>query len=90
MIGDGARHVHGQMLLVDGGMSAWQQPEGGRRRRYYELTPDGEALLRERRADWESRPADIHDVLAAGAKQAREKAGAVLARAQEACGLRGR
>jgi NAD(P)-dependent dehydrogenase (short-subunit alcohol dehydrogenase family) len=23
---DGARHVHGQMLVVDGGMSAWQQP----------------------------------------------------------------
>lgn len=23
---DAARHVHGQMLLVDGGMSAWQQP----------------------------------------------------------------
>ena len=24
---DAARHVHGQMLLVDGGMSAWQQPD---------------------------------------------------------------
>jgi glucose 1-dehydrogenase len=24
---DGAWHVHGQMLLVDGGMSAWQQPD---------------------------------------------------------------
>lgn len=24
---DVARHVHGQMLLVDGGMSAWQQPD---------------------------------------------------------------
>jgi NAD(P)-dependent dehydrogenase (short-subunit alcohol dehydrogenase family) len=23
---DAASHVHGQMLLVDGGMSAWQQP----------------------------------------------------------------
>ena len=23
---DGAAHVHGQMLLIDGGMSAWQQP----------------------------------------------------------------
>ena len=34
--------------------SDWQQPEGGRRRRYYELTTDGEALLRERRADWRS------------------------------------
>lgn len=24
---DDARHVHGQMLLVDGGMSVWQQPD---------------------------------------------------------------
>jgi len=24
---DLAEHVHGQMLLVDGGMSAWQQPD---------------------------------------------------------------
>jgi NAD(P)-dependent dehydrogenase (short-subunit alcohol dehydrogenase family) len=24
---DAARHVHGQMLLVDGGMSIWQQPD---------------------------------------------------------------
>jgi hypothetical protein len=23
---DAAAHVHGQMLLIDGGMSAWQQP----------------------------------------------------------------
>lgn len=27
LLSDGARHVHGQMLLVDGGMSAWQQPD---------------------------------------------------------------
>jgi enoyl-[acyl-carrier-protein] reductase (NADH) len=24
---DHAAHIHGQMLLVDGGMSAWQQPD---------------------------------------------------------------
>jgi enoyl-[acyl-carrier-protein] reductase (NADH) len=23
---DAAEHIHGHMLLVDGGMSAWQQP----------------------------------------------------------------
>jgi len=23
---DGAAHIHGQMLLIDGGMSAWQHP----------------------------------------------------------------
>ncbi|MAE63251.1 MAG: oxidoreductase [Phycisphaeraceae bacterium] len=28
---DAAEHVHGQMLLIDGGMSAWQQPEEGGR-----------------------------------------------------------
>jgi NAD(P)-dependent dehydrogenase (short-subunit alcohol dehydrogenase family) len=27
LVSDAAAHVHGQMLLVDGGMSAWQQPE---------------------------------------------------------------
>lgn len=27
LVSDAARHVHGQMLLVDGGMSGWQQPD---------------------------------------------------------------
>jgi NAD(P)-dependent dehydrogenase (short-subunit alcohol dehydrogenase family) len=27
LVSDGAWHIHGQMLLVDGGMSAWQQPD---------------------------------------------------------------
>lgn len=27
LVSDGAQHVHGQMLLVDGGMSVWQQPD---------------------------------------------------------------
>ncbi len=27
LLGDAAWHIHGQMLLVDGGMSAWQQPD---------------------------------------------------------------
>lgn len=27
LLSDEAEHIHGQMLLVDGGMSAWQQPE---------------------------------------------------------------
>ncbi|MBA2355023.1 MAG: SDR family oxidoreductase [Acidobacteria bacterium] len=27
LLSDAAVHVHGQMLLVDGGMSAWQQPD---------------------------------------------------------------
>lgn len=26
LLGDAAEHIHGQMLFVDGGMSAWQQP----------------------------------------------------------------
>ena len=47
----------------------------------------GEA--RERRAQWDSRPDDVRDVLAAGAAKARQKAGSVLARAQAACGVKG-
>jgi glucose 1-dehydrogenase len=27
LVSDAAEHVHGHMLLIDGGMSAWQQPE---------------------------------------------------------------
>jgi NAD(P)-dependent dehydrogenase (short-subunit alcohol dehydrogenase family) len=27
MVSDAARHIHGHMLMVDGGMSAWQQPD---------------------------------------------------------------
>lgn len=27
LLSDSAEHIHGQMLLVDGGMSAWQQPD---------------------------------------------------------------
>lgn len=27
LLSDAAQHVHGQMLLVDGGMSVWQQPD---------------------------------------------------------------
>jgi len=30
LVSDSAQHVHGHMLLVDGGMSAWQQPEADR------------------------------------------------------------
>ena len=44
---------------------------------------------RESREQWAVRPDDVRDVLAAGAAQAREKASAVLLRAQEACGLKG-
>ena len=29
LVSDAAEHVHGQMLLIDGGMSAWQQPRRG-------------------------------------------------------------
>jgi tryptophanyl-tRNA synthetase len=47
------------------------------------------AAARERRADWESRPDDVREVLAAGAAKARKKAGGVLARAQAACGVKG-
>lgn len=42
---------------------------------------------RQRRAEYAARPADVRDVLDAGAKKAREKAQAVLERAKTACGL---
>jgi len=45
-------------------------------------------VARERRAEWAARPDDVRDVLAAGAAKARKKAGAVLARAQAACGVK--
>jgi tryptophanyl-tRNA synthetase len=47
------------------------------------------AQARARRTDWEQRPDDVRDILAEGAKKARAKAAEVLARAQDACGLRG-
>jgi tryptophanyl-tRNA synthetase len=47
------------------------------------------ADARFRRTDWENRPDDVRDILAAGAAKARAKAAEVLARAQNACGLKG-
>lgn len=47
------------------------------------------AQARARRTDWEQRPDDVRDIMAAGAKRARAKAAQVLARAQDACGLKG-
>ena len=31
----------------------WDSPEGGRRRRYYSITPEGQAALSEQRRQWE-------------------------------------
>jgi len=45
------------------------------------------AEARERRADWEARPDDLHAVLREGALKARAKGQEVLARCREACGL---
>ena len=47
------------------------------------------ADARSRRTDWMQRPDDVRDILAAGAEKARQKAAEVLARAQDACGLKG-
>lgn len=47
------------------------------------------ADARARRTDWEKRPDDVRDILKAGAAKARGKAAEVLARAQDACGLKG-
>ncbi len=47
------------------------------------------AEARARRSDWEKRPDDVREILATGAAKARQKAAEVLARAQNACGLKG-
>lgn len=47
------------------------------------------AEARAQREDWVSRPDDVRDILNTGAAWARKKAGEVLARAQDACGLKG-
>ena len=45
------------------------------------------AESRERRAEWESNPQRVKEILEAGATRARKKAGEVLNRAKDACGL---
>ena len=46
------------------------------------------ARAREKRAELEANPDTVREILTDGARRAREKAGAVLNRAQRACGLR--
>lgn len=46
------------------------------------------APARERRQELESKPDDVRQILADGAARARKKAGEVLRRAQEACGVK--
>ncbi|MCP4462849.1 MAG: tryptophan--tRNA ligase, partial [Planctomycetaceae bacterium] len=46
------------------------------------------AEAHERRAELEAKPERVHEILGDGAAVARKKAGEVLKRAQEACGLR--
>ncbi|NOZ38982.1 MAG: tryptophan--tRNA ligase [Planctomycetes bacterium] len=56
------------------------------------LAAAAEAFFAEARAqrdDWASRPEDVREILNTGAAFARKKAGEVLRRAQEACGLKG-
>ncbi len=55
------------------------------------LATAAEAFFAEARAqrdDWASRPDDVRDILKTGAAFARKKAGEVLSRAQDACGLK--
>ncbi len=51
------------------------------------LTEEFFAPARARRAELEARPHEVHDILQAGASQARTKAQEVLQRAQQACGV---
>jgi len=54
-----------------------------------ELAEDFFAEAHERRAELESKPEKIREILGDGAAKARKKAGEVLGRAQDACGLKG-
>lgn len=53
-----------------------------------EVSKDYFAEARERRAHYEANLDRVHEILAAGASKAREKAGEVLRRAQDACGAK--
>ena len=56
------------------------------------LAEAAEAFFSEARAqrdDWASRPDDVREILASGARWARKKSAEVLHRVQEACGLKG-
>jgi tryptophanyl-tRNA synthetase len=46
------------------------------------------AAARERRHEYEAHPDRVREILAAGAANARKKAGEVLLRAQRACGVK--
>lgn len=39
----------------------WDAPEGGRRRRYYRITPAGQKALREQRRQWEVVAGALHN-----------------------------
>jgi tryptophanyl-tRNA synthetase len=60
---------------------------GEAKKRLAELYEERFGPYREKRAAWASRPADVEDVLRAGAKKARPVAQAVTAAAREACGV---
>jgi tryptophanyl-tRNA synthetase len=47
------------------------------------------AKYREQRKEWAAKPDEVREILAAGAVTARKKAGEVLNRAQDACGIQG-
>lgn len=52
------------------------------------VSTDYFAEAREKRAEFEANPDQVKQILAEGAKKARQKAGEVLLRAQEACGVK--
>ncbi|MCR9198604.1 MAG: tryptophan--tRNA ligase [Planctomycetaceae bacterium] len=56
----------------------------------YEAAMEQFGAAFERRAELESRPDDVEDILQAGARQARQKAQAVVERVRSACGLTAR
>jgi len=60
---------------------------GEAKKRLVELHEQTFGVLREAREQWASRPDDVEDILAAGAKRARVIAQEVMAEARDACGI---
>jgi PadR family transcriptional regulator PadR len=42
--------------------AAWRTPEGGRRRKYYAITPDGRKELAEQRKQWDAVTEALQDI----------------------------
>lgn len=53
-------------LMKDGSLSSYDEAFAGRNRRYYSITPIGEAKLRQHRIDWQNYRNGIDDIFFGG------------------------